>query len=61
MCAGPEKALSTIIRIEAAFEKAGILFIANDETAGIRCSDSQEKATIIRTINDCRADCLDQF
>jgi predicted transcriptional regulator len=27
--------VSTVVRLEAAFEKAGILFIANDEIAGV--------------------------
>jgi transcriptional regulator with XRE-family HTH domain len=38
--------VSTVMRIEAAFEKAGILFITDDEIAGIGSASQEEEGTM---------------
>ena len=37
--------VSTIVRIQAAFEQAGVLFIDDDETAGIGLRLTKKRAT----------------
>jgi hypothetical protein len=42
--------VSTVMRLEAAFEKAGILFITDDEIAGIGAAGQEEEGTMNRAL-----------